>query len=60
MDPLSCIEDLLDAIVKKDVHAAEIAASDLNDWLTKGGFLPSPSDLVERLSVIVSEYHNRK
>lgn len=40
MDPNACLARMLDAIVSGDKDEAIDAASDLNEWLARGGFEP--------------------
>ncbi len=42
MDPQVAWDQLLEAIARKDLEAAEIHAENLAGWLTKGGFAPQP------------------
>ncbi len=40
MDPNATLTLLLEALANRDSSAAQQAASDLAEWLNKGGFLP--------------------
>lgn len=40
MDPQVTWDQLLEAIARKDLEAAEIHAENLAEWLNKGGFAP--------------------
>lgn len=41
MDPQTCYDLLIDALLDNDMEAAEQAAIDLLGWLNRGGFPPT-------------------
>ena len=47
MDPDACLSDLFDSMAQGDYAAAGQKASDLLEWLGKGGFAPGAGKLRE-------------
>ena len=59
MDPVACFEQLRDAMEYGDDVVAEEAASNLIDWIKRGGFVPEDITLLSLLDLIRRSAHAR-
>lgn len=40
MDPNECLSQIVDTFCEQDWREFKVICDDLNEWLTKGGFVP--------------------
>lgn len=59
MDPLACLQCLLEDILDGDIDGAREKAQDFSRWLSTGGFLPEASGVADLMEALLGNYHNR-